>query len=707
MRSLLVLFISILCFEGVLADDGYHRRTEGEYVGLSCTYAMTKTAVFCSKGKDKTSCQCTNADSLGSILYCAYKEVSSKKQKDDFNEWFLKSCPKLTDEKLELAYANATKYLMSPSDIPNFNKTLPVHVPVKYSKKVYGYALHTYHIRYHNFDYAMAMGGGGLIGYWALIILIGTVNNIFEKLFPRQLLAINKRLSNNFVVKAFRKHVIVPALFRKQHTERNFIMGVIPTRIQSLVIFGFVIMMFVFSGVRYVYIEHNISWPRKKVQIARYVGDRTAVLSMFCIPITYLFAGRNNFLLWMTGWKQSTFYIYHKWMARITVLISVAHSISMFADSIWMDKLKTRKLTVWYRAGCFGMIAMSIMFILSIGWIRAYQYELFLNMHIGLAIIAMAGVWHHAANFEYMQYCYAAIAVWAFDRFVRICRLCCFGVKKANVTIVSGEILKVRVPKPSWWPTFPGAYGYIHFLESSCFWQSHPFTIVKANDNEITFCIKIKKGVTETIYKKLLDKPNMTDEIKVSIEGPYGDHKHLGVYDNAIFFASSNGIPSLFCYARELSKLQNETGKKTFVKFYWVIRHWHSLDWFMDELKEMAQFDNVEPIVYITKYQDGKVGEKFLTSSSSETSDSDEKHSYVERTWLENVVAAFPHILFKEGRPNIQELIKSDLSSSANQNVAVMTCAHNTMSDDIRKVVADEIPNFNGRLDLFEELQVW
>lgn len=706
-----LLVTSLFYTEFVIADSAYFKREVGDYIGLSCTYSLSKTATFCESKSDKKTCLCKNAPNLGSMLYCGYDQADNEKEKEAFNKWYLKSCPKLTETELEAAYENATSYLVSTSDISGFNKSTAVFVPVKYNKKKYSYALTSYQLRYHNQDDAYAMGAG-LVAYWGVIILIGIANNIIEKLFPRQHLILSKRISNNALVKLYRKHIILPATFQQRHTEPNYIRGYIPTRIQSIIIFGFTVLAIVFSAVRYHGYEHNVIWTETRIQISRYVSVRTGIMACFLLPLMYLFAGRNNFLLWLTGWKQSTFYTYHKWICRIDVLLSVTHSIAFLCNTVWMGKYEKRKATYWYKWGIVAIVLMSSMVIFSLGFIRHYNYELFLNFHILCAVFVTIGIWKHIQKYNNLQYLYATVALWGFDRAARIFRLFSFGLRSASVEIVSNEILRLTVSKPSFWRTYSGAFGYIYFMESSCFWQSHPFTIVQNGTNEINAYIKIKKGVTETIYKRLLEKPNMRDTLKISIEGPYGDHKNLAVYDNVLMFTSSNGIPSTFTYARELSQKQTASGKKTFIKFYWIIRHWHSLDWFVDELKELANFENVVPIVYVTKYSDAKVGTKFLNPSSDASSSNSslgEKPSESESvdSSIDNIRKSLQHIEFRSGRPVLEDLIRDDLAGAVGQNVAVLSCAHNRISDDVRRIVATEVTKFDGRLDLLEELQTW
>lgn len=69
-----------------------------------------------------------------------------------------------------------------------------------------------------------------------------------------------------------------------------------------------------------------------------------------------------------------------------------------------------------------------------------------------------------------------------------------FGIKTAKVQLIANETLRVSVSRPSWWKPFPGCHAFIYFMRPSCFWQSHPFTIVDSalEANTITFTSKLK-----------------------------------------------------------------------------------------------------------------------------------------------------------------------------------------------------------------------
>lgn len=93
----------------------------------------------------------------------------------------------------------------------------------------------------------------------------------------------------------------------------------------------------------------DYSWSSPRLQIWRYVSDRTGVISMANMPLIWAFSMRNNVLIWLTGWSFSTFNCFHRWVARIATVEAIVHSfgysvfavLSKFRLSTWRISLMT------------------------------------------------------------------------------------------------------------------------------------------------------------------------------------------------------------------------------------------------------------------------------------------------------------------------------------------------------------------------------
>lgn len=223
---------------------------------------------------------------------------------------------------------------------------------------------------------------------------------------------------------------------------------------------------------------------------------------------------------WLTGWPFARFLVFHRWIARIVFTMLLVHvgSKTITIKKIWFLSwiLISKLYDMGYCCnGCMWVINWSFM-----ANIQKYKLRSVLIVHHVLVIIFIAGGWIHSpGNNLYITYC-AAVAVWGFDKLIRLVRVTSYGVKKANVELIANEVLKVTIPRPQWWRPFPGSYAYIYFLKPAFCWQSHPFTLVDSvqENNTLTFYIKVKGGMTHGIYKQLLCTPSQCATFNVLLK---------------------------------------------------------------------------------------------------------------------------------------------------------------------------------------------
>ncbi|KAH7379091.1 hypothetical protein BKA64DRAFT_243741 [Cadophora sp. MPI-SDFR-AT-0126] len=137
-------------------------------------------------------------------------------------------------------------------------------------------------------------------------------------------------------------------------------------------------------------------------------------------------------------------------------------------------------------------------FFFSVLPLRTRLYEIFLVMHILLAIVALIGLWNHVTlRFHkargYQTWLYIAFAFWGFDRVIRPLRIVMLNWKtfccrrhhpSATVELLPGssEFVKVTVFPSVTWNFSAGQHCYLYFpkMKTNPF-QSHPFSIVGWN----------------------------------------------------------------------------------------------------------------------------------------------------------------------------------------------------------------------------------
>lgn len=690
-----------------MADPGvviYHKE---DLALLLCKAVLKKTVLYFG-AKDKVGyCNVKLQQALGTMAYCL-----KLLPHEEGVHAFLESCApyNLTMKQFEDSYNNATNYLVTnTTGYPGFNITKPFNRPVKVGHKKLIGAYDSTVGRWYNYNRANYYGWA-LISYWIALILFAGFIRLISAMAPKTVNSLNGKISNTY-----RKYITMPALGRQKVVTRGklfkFIEFVIPTRIETIYLVAWFAMALAFNTANYHHDSPNIIWTVKSAEMGRKIADRTGIMVMYLIPQLILFAGRNNFLQWISGWSFARFNLIHHWMARISFILMVVHAVGMTYNGKGIGKYDARNEEPFVRWGYVALIAASIMMFHSMSFIKKNNYEMFVLAHNVMGAIFVAGVWLHASDANFQTIMYAATAAWCFDKFIRLVRMAYFGVRTADVQLIAGETLRVKVPRPSYWKSYPLCFSYIYFFRASCFWQSHPFTVVDSvvEKNVISFYIKVKGGMSNSLYQYLSKQPDQRASIKCSVEGPYGPNPSLQHYDSVSYLTGGNGVPGPFSSAVHLAK--KGTGQK--LKLYWVIRHWKAIEWFYEELKSLQGL-NVEPIVYVTQFdtpldesfiEKFKEGEESSDAKSSEKDSGNETEKEINNENAARVMSKLHFVEFRAGRPDLEAIVKGDIAESTG-STAFVACGHDLFVDKSRKTVIDNLEN-GKRVDFYDTMQVW
>lgn len=710
--TLLALLITLFVRFSAAADFDkiFRDRPPVEKITTSCHQAIIALATFCLNPRD-TTCVCRNDAYAGSYFNCVFDQIKDDMTKAAFFGMMEGMCHFNETYVLD-TYHNATAHMVNVSTVPNYNRTIPITYPIYYSPLIYVAnfkSMENFFNSYHHSFYY----GGTLTGYLVGIFFFGGIIHWFDVLFPKKTASIKRLFLKARSVRLFKKHIVVPSLFNGTHAAPAPITGgFYPTRGHSVLIGGYFIMWIVFLCISYrSHVVGDVVYSTRSIYLSRVIADRAGIICVYLIIMTFLLAGRNNLFIWWTGWKQSTFFAYHKAVARTCVLSAVIHACCYvhYYKLTHGYSVYAVKQTFW-KYGSVAVVAGGIMLLQANGKLRALNYEVFLYLHIMLAIAFMVGAWHHVKDFDFTIFVYFATAFWAFDRFVRVVRILSFGVKTAQVRLVHDEVLVVTMPRNKFWPVYPGAFGYIYFMKTSLFWQSHPFSVVESEDGKsINLYIKIKKGATSIIMKQMQKQGCDSMEMKVLFEGPYGSEHKLDHYDHVMVYSSGNGIPGVYPYIIKLLKAPGSE-KKT-IKFNWIIQTRKAVDWFRDELAALQRFSNVEVVIHVTRHN--KPTNVFESSDNEKNIGNGQEPLMVELTDSSNisddyVVKEMSNIDFKYERPCIDFIVREDLSCVPTGDVAVLSCCHGSICDAVRAATADLCGSRSaGTLDYIEELQAW
>ena len=638
---------------------------------------------------------CGYPPAVGSILICSVELSYDKSEayQEKIFKTAKKSCDKYSSYHYHWTYykeqyENATKYYQPLDQISNIS--LPIYAPTTPNLTSLELEYKGYRGYYFDLD-SGTWFSVGICGYFLLLIVISAIHNFFRAT------GISSSINNSKFSKLCQKYVIFPTLLPNgkfaQEYGWTYFSGLFPNRIQFITdvfLFG---LQIAFYCVSY---EYKGTWwfgsPDHAWQ--RFVADRTGIMAFGKIPLLILFAGRNNFLLYITGWSYSTFLHFHKVVACWMALDALIHSVAYTFNSLGYYVVYLHD--PYFACGVAATVICGVILLQAMHPFRKFFYEYFLTIHVVLAICFIIMCWYHCRALGWLEWLIASCCVWFLDRLIRVIRMSAFGWRTATVTAVDEQIMKVEVPKPAWWFYSPGNYSYIYFA-GWIFWENHPFTTVLEGNNLCAY-IRVKRGVTYRMWNKLVANNNKL-QCKVCLEGPYGGggSPKLSKYEESLLVAGGSGAPGI---------LEN-AAKATKGKMIWVAQSLQTVKAYQPLLEKV----NIEIDLYLTKQdgsnractvQDlfsGSESENLSTESSGKESDSD-KNVELKGDHLSNITINY-------GRPNLHELINASVRDSSSKSIGIMACGPPVMMDDIRNTITENVTTWDKSVDFFDEFQIW
>ncbi|KAK9449797.1 ferric reductase NAD binding domain-containing protein [Limtongia smithiae] len=681
-----VLLLSLLTF--VKAHD------YGNACYIMCSSYIVGYYTTTTCGDDDDACQCTNYIYAESYALCLYEVCYEKEILDAWNLW-IEDCMEDNNVSASGTYeSNLAAGLADYVSSDSVNDTIPASTAVM---PEYDYFRKRYLARFeiiHNAKWSEYFGNI-LNAYWGFVILCGAIKQVCDRFLPRN----GSQLG---IVSVFRRYITLPAGFGSSHIE-PIRLGKVPVwtvylRWQIIVVFVFFSLSIIFIFVNMSVINGEPIYVYNSLMQTNNLGVRAGYLANEMLPLMFLFAGRNNILMWFSGFSFETFNIFHRWVARMMFIFTCVHGWTYTSFYLNVGSAYDAAPDAYYlgdvvqdwgdMVGIIACVMAGCMMIQAAYVFRHHWYEVFLSLHMSLAAVFYAMVWYHIQANSYEEYMYCALAVWCFDRFIRICRIILAGpFTKATVTVHGDAVYISAKPSIHWRPT-PGQYAFLYVLRHNA-WESHPFSIMESRDGHYIFVAKAHAGMTKKMHKSVTKKSG-TDEVRVWIEGPYGFSHALYRYDTVLLVAGGVGITSIISYALDLKR----RGGQRHVILYWMVRNEISLNWTRQQLADVMEGGQIEVHLYVTGEADPSQDKEIPDSQS--TSELEEKE-----------VAALERLpILYNVRPDITQVIH-DIVAAANSSVAVMACGPGSLADVCRSATTANVGNGHGRVDYFEDAFTW
>ncbi|OKL64727.1 hypothetical protein UA08_01074 [Talaromyces atroroseus] len=285
-----------------------------------------------------------------------------------------------------------------------------------------------------------------------------------------------------------RKHVVYSPLFRKRH-HREFQlssalnMGVLPSRFHTVLLAIYILSQLAYCAL----LDYAANEKSALVAELRGRSGTLAVLNM--IPL-FLFAGRNNILIWLLGVSFDTYNLFHRWLGRIVVLEAIVHTTAWFVNACdergFSDAISRIRDTPFFGWGAVGVVALAFLITHSPSPIRHAFYETFLHLHQFAALLAVIGIYLHLKidSLPQRSWIYLVIGFWFCERSMRWLRRFSLnfnfrGGGSSTMVVVKalpGEACRVTFHLPHRVQVKAGSHVYA-FFPTIAWWMSHPFSV--------------------------------------------------------------------------------------------------------------------------------------------------------------------------------------------------------------------------------------
>lgn len=335
---------------------------------------------------------------------------------------------------------------------------------------------------------------------------------------------------------------------------------------------------------------------------------RSGMMALGLMPFIYMLGSKVNFISLLTGVSHEKLQVYHQWLARFMLFLATVHAIPFIhqpladhgaaglRDELFSDNINTT-----------GVVAYACLFVLSfasLSGIRERCYELFLLIHVPVAILFLGYMFVHCqAMLTSWRYLWATAALYMLSVFLRFARQLqqngFLSLATCRVEALPSGVTKMTVDSAMRWR--PGQHVFVRFPGLAPL-SAHPFTIVSMPSpddqqlvSRVVLMAKARKGLTKSLYDQAL-QAQAEQSLKGSglalsaiLDGPYGQDASIGSYEHVLLLAGGSGITFVIVSLLELSWLwQQKSAATQSVHLVWSIRDALALEWVRQHLVTIA-----------------------------------------------------------------------------------------------------------------------
>ncbi|KAJ4369239.1 hypothetical protein N0V83_006324 [Neocucurbitaria cava] len=356
---------------------------------------------------------------------------------------------------------------------------------------------------------------------------------------------------------------------------------------------------------------------------------RSGMLAVALLPWIVALATKANLITMVTGISHERLNVLHRWAAYICLILSILHTVPFYVTPVWEKGARQTFQQLFsqqgngyiYGTGIAALVPLCILCAHSIAPLRHRMYELFVALHVPVAIVFLGMMFWHCNNYlTSWHYLLSTLGIWVLSYFMRVFylnwtrpgRLSWLIGDEAAVTLMPENAIKITIPTQMKWR--PGQYVYLRMPGISVF-ENHPFTIASLCDDDfpseygegykdMVLVFRPFGGFTKKVLQKALEH-GPWHTYRAFVDGPYGGmQRRIEAFDDVVLIAGGSGITAIVSQLLTLIKKMRD-GKAVTRKIHviWALKRPETMEWFKEELRicrEYAPPETVECQFYIT-----------------------------------------------------------------------------------------------------------
>ncbi|KAF2745844.1 hypothetical protein M011DRAFT_405500 [Sporormia fimetaria CBS 119925] len=355
---------------------------------------------------------------------------------------------------------------------------------------------------------------------------------------------------------------------------------------------------------------------------------RSGMLAVALLPWIVGLSMKANFITMITGIGHERLNVLHRWAAYLCLALSIIHTVPFYITPVWekgarhvFEAFFSQEGFYAYGTGIAALVPLGFLCVHSLAPLRHRMYELFVSLHVPVAIVFLGMMFWHCHNYlTSWHYLFATAAIWLSSYILRLFylnwtnpfRMSWLIGDEAAVTIMPENAIKVTIPTQVKWR--PGQYVYLRMPGISVF-ENHPFTIASLCSDDfpsaygegyrdMVLVFRPFGGFTNKVYRSAMEH-GPWHTYRAFIDGPYGGmQRRIEAFDDVVLIAGGSGITAIV--SQLLSLIKNMRDGKAVtrnVHVIWALKRPETMEWFKEELRicrEYAPPDSVTCQFYIT-----------------------------------------------------------------------------------------------------------